>query len=79
MEFLQRDTGTAHLTQLGSMSLPDTSMAGDLVLACAAFSRIWMRLLYNIVWVRTSDCHNKQAKDFIYQEVAKTVIFVFFP
>lgn len=30
VEFLQGTTGTAHLTQLGSMSLPDTSMAGDL-------------------------------------------------
>jgi hypothetical protein len=30
VEFLQGDTSTAHLTQLGSMSLPDTSMAGDL-------------------------------------------------
>lgn len=30
VEFLQGNSSTAHLTQLGSMSLPDTSMAGDL-------------------------------------------------
>lgn len=28
VEFLKGITSTAHLTQLGSMSLPDTSMAG---------------------------------------------------
>jgi len=32
VEFLKRKTSTAHLTQLGSMSLPDTSKAGDLVI-----------------------------------------------
>jgi len=31
VEFLKRNTSTAHLTQLGSMSLPDTSTAGDLI------------------------------------------------
>jgi len=29
VEFLEGGTSTAHLTTLGSMSLPDTSMAGD--------------------------------------------------
>ena len=28
VEFLKGNRGTAHLTQLGSKSLPDTSMAG---------------------------------------------------
>lgn len=42
MEFLKRNTSTAHLTQLGSMSLPDTSKAGDLVIICTAPVRIWM-------------------------------------
>ena len=31
VEFLKGNTSTAHLTQLGSMSLPDTSKAGDLI------------------------------------------------
>jgi len=35
VEFFQGKIGTAHLTQLGSMSLPDTSMAGDLVVVCS--------------------------------------------
>jgi len=30
VEFLKGNSSTAHLTQLGSMSLQDTSMAGDL-------------------------------------------------
>jgi len=36
VEFLKGDSGTAHLTQLGSMSLLDTSMAGDLVIIYTA-------------------------------------------
>ncbi len=47
VEFLRGITSTAHLTQLGSMSLPDTSMAGDLVVHKPQ-SRIWFGLLYNI-------------------------------
>lgn len=42
VEFLKRNTGTAHLTQLGSMSLPDTSKAGDLVVCYTAPSEGWM-------------------------------------
>lgn len=36
VEFLKGDTSTAHLTQLGSMSLPDTSMAGDLLITVSS-------------------------------------------
>ena len=41
VEFLEGITSTVHLTQLGSMSLPDTSMAGDLII-------IWEPLQNNL-------------------------------
>lgn len=41
VEFLKRNTSTAHLTQLGSMSLPDTSTAGDLVAIETAPLWVW--------------------------------------
>lgn len=50
VEFLQRNTSIAHLTKLGSMSLPDTSKAGDLALAILLPFNIMMGRLYNIVW-----------------------------
>ena len=51
MEFLKGITSTAHLTQLGSMSLPDTSMAGDLlVIQIALLGILEWDIYIKIVW-----------------------------
>jgi len=53
VEFLKGNSGTAHLTQLGSMSLLDTSMAGDLLLFILSFI-LWIGHSYNNVLRRPS-------------------------